>query len=197
LFRLTATRLLATGSNLTLRAGHEFANSGSAFAETQAGGRIDLNPGAGRQSPNPFLHEYASLLWSFVRHQTTFTVSGSHETQQYNDQPLLDQRLTTIFALYRRDLSPITSLQFDISHTDGSFDSDNAKYTDLVGTAAFDWGLTRRLSLSLSYQYAKRDGDARTGEYEENRIWLTFSYRHGAPRQEMLRPEYGGEAARY
>jgi len=70
-----------------------------------------------------------------------------------------------------------------------------AQYSDINAGATFTWGMTRTLTLALSYHYADRDGDALTGEFTENRVMLSLSFQHGAPRIEPLPPQFGGGPA--
>jgi hypothetical protein len=197
LLRLSVARQLSRSSNLALLAGREFANSGSAFASFQGNGPITLDPTAGRQTPEPFLHDYASLAWYFQRNQTTFSLRAGQDEQDYEIIDTLDQKLTTYGAAYRRDLSAATNVQLDAERTRGKFSVGGAQYTDTGGGVAFNWGVTRNVNVTISYRYADRNGDALTGNYTENRFWLSIGYKRGAPRMELLRPQFAGEAQRY
>jgi uncharacterized protein (PEP-CTERM system associated) len=92
--------------------------------------------------------------------------------------------------MYRRDLSAATNLTLDVARYEGEFNLGGAQYTDTNAGIAFNWGMTRTLTLSLSYRYADRDGDAVTGDYTENRVWLSIGFGHGAPRAEPLQQEF-------
>lgn len=190
LLRLSAARQLSPASNLTLLAGREFANSGTAFAAMQGNGEITLDPTVGRQVPQPFLRTHAALSWMFQRQATTFTLRAGYEDQDYEFSDALDQQFTGFGALYRRDLSAATYVQLDASRLRGEFTVGGAEYTDTNAGVTFDWGISRTLRLSLSYQYADRNGDGITGDYTENRVWLSLGFQRGAPRNEMLRPQF-------
>jgi hypothetical protein len=194
LVKISAARQLSRASTLTLLAGREYANSGSAFAESQGAGPISVDPQAGRQTPEPFQHDYAMLTWNFQLSQTGFSVRAGLDKQEYEELDILNQKFTTYGVTFRRDLSAVTSLQFDAARLRGQFDVTGGKYTDTNAGASFNWGITRTLSLALSYRYADRNGDELTGNYTENRVWLTLNYRRGAPRDERLRPEFPIEA---
>jgi hypothetical protein len=194
LLRLSVLRQLTLASNLTLLAGREFANTGAAFATFQGEGPITLDPNAGRQTPEPFLHDYLSLAWYFQRNRTTFSLRAGIDKQDYELADALDQKLTHYGATFRRDLSAVTDIQLDAGQTQGEFTLGGAEYTDTLAGLAFNWGLSRTLFLSLSYRYAHRAGDPLTGEYTENRLWLSIGYRHGSPRNAALRPDFGADA---
>lgn len=197
LLRISAARQLSRASNLTLLAGREFSNSGSAFAAFQGDGPITLDPTAGRQTPAPFLHDYFSLAWYFQSNRTSFTVRAGQDEQTYEFQDVLDQTLTTYAASYRRDLSAASNVQLFAERIDGEFTAGGAQYTDTNAGVSLSWRVTRKFSVDISYRYADRNGDVLTGEYTENRLWLSIGYQRGAPRAEKLRPEFAGEAQRY
>lgn len=190
LLRLDASRQISRSSRLSLVAGREFANSGSAFAALQGGGPITLDPTVGRQTPEPFLRNHATLAWMFQRRATTLSLRVGYEDQDYEFLDALDQQFTTYGAMYRRDLSAATNLTLDVARYEGEFNLGGAQYTDTNAGIAFNWGMTRTLTLSLSYRYADRDGDAVTGDYTENRVWLSIGFGRGTPRAEPLQQEF-------
>ena len=194
LLRLSATRQVSTASNLALLAGREFANSGTAFAAMQGNGEITLDPTVGRQVPEPFLRTHATFSWNFQRQATTLTLRAGYEDQDYEITDLLDQQFTSFGAVYRRDLTAATFVQLDASRMRGEFTLGGAEYTDTIAGVTLDWGISRTLRLSLTYDYADRNGDEVTGDYTENRVWLSFSFQRGAPRRELLQPEFAAEA---
>jgi hypothetical protein len=71
----------------------------------------------------------------------------------------------------------------------------DAQYSDINAGATLTWGMTRTLTLALSYHYADRDGDALTGQFTENRVMLSIAFQQGTPRTEALPPRFGGDEA--
>ena len=195
LLRLSALRQVSTSSNVSLLAGREFANSGTAFAALQDNAPISLDPAAGRQAPEPFLRNHASLAWTFQRRATNFAVRAGIEDQDFAFNDFLDQKFTTLGVSYQRYFSAITNVQLEVARIQGDFSLNGAQYSDINAGATFTWGMTRTLTLALSYHYADRDGDALTGEFTENRVMLSLSFQHGAPRIEPLPPQFGGAPA--
>jgi len=195
LLRLSALRQVSTSSNVSLLAGREFANSGTAFAALQENAPISLDPAAGRQAPEPFLRNHASLAWTFQRRATNFAVRAGIEDQDFAFNDFLDQKFTTLGVSYQRYFSAITNVQLEVARIQGDFSLNGAQYSDINAGATFTWGMTRTLTLALSYHYADRDGDALTGEFTENRVMLSLSFQHGAPRIEPLPPQFAGGPA--
>lgn len=195
LLRLSAMRQVSTSSNVSLDAGREFANSGTAFAALQGNAPISLDPTAGRQTPEPFLRNHASLAWTFQRRATNFSLRAGIEDQDFAFNDFLDQKFTTLGVSYQRYFSAITNVQLEVARIQGDFTLNGAQYSDINAGATFTWGMTRTLTLALSYHYADRDGDALTGQFTENRVMLSLSFQHGAPRIEPLPPQFGRDAA--
>ena len=195
LLRLSAMRQVSTASNVSLLAGREFANSGTAFAAMQGDGPITLDPNAGRQTPEPFLRNHASLAWTFQRRATNFSLRAGIEDQDFAFNDFLDQKFTTLGVTYQRYFSAITNLQLEVARIQGDFSLNDAQYSDINAGATLTWGMTRTLTLALSYHYADRDGDALTGQFTENRVMLSIAFQQGTPRTEALPPRFGGDEA--
>lgn len=189
LLRLDASRRLSGASVVTFSAGHEFSNSGSAFAATQISGSIGLNAAPGRQTAQPFTYEYVNIGWNFSRNRTGFGVSLGYADQSYEDSPALDQTFSTIGAHFSRQLSTRTALTLDAYYSEGDF-RQGADYDELNGALSFEWRLSRNISASMMYDYYDRSSDLATYDATENRIWLTLSYGNGTPRRYYAPPEF-------
>lgn len=194
LLRLSAIREVSKASNVSLLAGREFANSGTAFAALQGNAPISLDPAAGRQTPEPFLRNHASLAWTFQRRATNLSVRAGVEDQDFAFNDFLDQKFTTLGVSYQRYLSAVTNVHLEVARIQGDFRLNGAQYSDTNASATFTWGMTRTLTLALSYHYADRNGDALTGEYTENRVMLSIAFQQGTPRNEVLPPQFGDNA---
>jgi uncharacterized protein (PEP-CTERM system associated) len=129
----------------------------------------------------------------FQQRATTFTLRAGYEDHAYEFLDVLDQKFTTLGANFRRDLSAATNLQVDLARYKGEFEQSGGEYTDTNAGVALNWGVTRTITLSVSYRYADRNGDAVTGSYTENRLWLSIGFGRGAPRIEPLQPEFAVE----
>jgi hypothetical protein len=54
--------------------------------------------------------------------------------------------------------------------------------------------MARRLSMTFTYAYTSRDSDQLAGDYDENRLWLSFGYSFNEPRTALQQPEVGMDA---
>src|SRR4051812_13753372 len=72
LFRLDVSRRISSASLIMLTGGRESSSSGAEFASSQGVGGISLNATPGRQVPQPFTSDYATLAWNYSRNRTGF-----------------------------------------------------------------------------------------------------------------------------
>jgi hypothetical protein len=192
LVRITLQRRLTGMSMLRLQAGQEFSNSASAFAAGQ-GGSVSLDTSAGRQTASPFKHRFADLAWLVSGRRTTLEISAGQRRQDYEDQPTLDQTLTSLRARVSRSVSATFQVSLGASMDQGEFALAGSDYDDLIGNFSVSWQASRRLGLVFNYDYHDREQDGFGGGYTENRLWLSLTYRHGSPRESMRSVFTGGE----
>jgi uncharacterized protein (PEP-CTERM system associated) len=171
-------------STLSLSLGQEFENSASAFAADQGIGVIGLTAVAGQQTAEPFTSRHAALTWSLAGNRTRLFLSGAWQDQEYDQQPLFDQSLTSLEATLHRDLSAAFMAQLRVVQDRGEFEQ-LGDYTDSTAGLSIQWRLSRRLAVNFAYDYAHRNGDALAGDYSENRFWLSIGYQRGTPRSAL------------
>jgi hypothetical protein len=191
LFRLNVARRLSPSTTATLDAGREFSNAATAFASIQGANGIGLGTVPGVQSAQPFTNDRAVLSWNFSRNRTGFTLTAGWFDQSYEDPAAIDQTLTTFSAQVSRELSQTTTLSLRGGYTRGKFEDSSGDYKEFNAGTAFEWRLSRAVSLSLSYDYWDRNGNAAAGDYKENRVWLAIGYGRGTPRTTFNMPTFG------
>ena len=194
LLRLDASRRVSARSRATLSAGHEFRGSGAAFAATQGGGDMTLDPVLGRQTAQPFMHDHASLGWRLRHNRTEYGLTGSWNSQEYTDAPLFDQSLISFGGSVSHDFTPQLNVHVEVMSTDADFDQPGGDYHDDTAGLSLRWRMARRLSMTFTYAYTSRDSDQLTGDYDENRLWLSFGYSFNEPRTALQQPEVGMDA---
>jgi hypothetical protein len=191
LLRLQASRRLSAASTATLRAGREFSNSGSAFANLQNTGIIGQEPVAGLQTAQPFTNDYLTVGWQFSRNRTAFDVAASRNEQTYENASVFDQTFTSFSGQFSRNLSPLSSLSLFALYSRGEFRVPDTDYEDLNAGISMSWRVSGHLSLGITYDYFDRSSDMADGEYAENRYWLSISYGRGSPRDMLAGPGFG------
>lgn len=195
LLRIDASRRLTASSTAQLTAGREFSNAGSAFAGGLSSTGVDISITPGRQSPLPFTSDYATLRWNFARNRTGLGLFGSWAERTHEDDPMLDQTMTSLGVQVRRDLSPNASLSADLGSTQGDFAQPGGEYDEINAGLTLNWRLTRHLTLQFSYDYLDRDSESLAASFEENRIWLSFLFGSGRPRSTFAPPTFGADPA--
>lgn len=194
LLRLDATRRLSASTTASISAGREFSNSGSVFAASQQSSGISLGAAPGRQTAQPFTHEYVTLAWDFNRNRTAFGFYGSMSEETYDDlSSTLNQKLTSAGAHFTRQLSPQTQLALQGGYGTTDF-TEQGDYDQWDAALSLRWRFSRSLSLTVTYDYYTYDSDRFTTEVEENRIWISLGYGRGAPRRELAPAEFAIDA---
>lgn len=193
LLRLNIARRMSSASTLLLDLGHEFSNSASAFATSQGTGAIGLGSTPGLQTAEPFTWQHANLRWNLAGQRTGLGIGAELQKREYENQPLLDQRITNYSANLGRDLSSAMNLQLSLLFGRTQFEIPGTDYDELLANAALSYRFTRHLVVSFSYSYQDRDSDLEGASYQESRIWLSFGYRRGVPARSMRGNSFDGD----
>jgi len=190
LVRIDAARAISGRSTLTFQAGQEFSNSAAAFASSQSGEVLGLSTQSAQQTGAPFVNRFTTLSWNVIGTRSDFAVIGAWHKQVYNDVTYFDQSFTSLATSIGRDLTPALNVNLNFSYGKGKFELRGGDYSDLLGGMAIRWNVARRIALTFTYDYIKRDSNTTGGDYAENRIWLMLGYQRGAPRSTMRPPEF-------
>jgi hypothetical protein len=191
LLRADASRRVSGSSVVTLGIGSEFSTSAGAFASEQGITNVGIDSAPGRQTAEPFTLDHLTLGWNFNRNVTGLVVTTGWSKRSYDNDPELDQTLTTLSASMRRELSPTTSLEVFTLFSGVSNEPPAADYDDLTAGVSFSWRLSRNLTLDVDYDFSNRRSDAAATEYTENRLWLTIGFGRGDPRSTRVPPTFG------
>jgi hypothetical protein len=195
LLRVIVSRRISASSVISLDGGREFSTAASAFTSDQGITGVDLGAVPGRQTADPFTLDRINLGWTFNRNVTSLAMSAGWSKRSYEDGPLLDEKLSTLSARYRRELSPVTSLELAVSRTDVGYEVPAVDYAETSADVVFAWRLTRNLTLDLRYDRATRSSDTPANEYTENRFWLAIGFGRGEPRGTRRAPTFGVDSA--
>ncbi|HEX2494518.1 MAG TPA: outer membrane beta-barrel protein, partial [Steroidobacter sp.] len=128
-------------------------------------------------------------------HRTGLSLYASWNEQSHEDQPLLDQALSSLTAGVERQFSQAASLFLDTGFSNADFQDTGRDYTEVQTGLTFSWRLSRSLFFNLAYDYIDRNSDLTLGDYTENRYWLSVGYGRGEPRSTAMRPAFGVDAA--
>jgi hypothetical protein len=195
LVRVDVSRRVSSSSVVSLEGGREFSTSAGAFASGQGDSNLGIGAAPGQQSADPFTLDHATLSWAYDRNVTGLTVGGSWEQRSYDNGPALDEESMTLSASYRRDLSPVASLQITAAQVAVRYEPPAVDYDEFAAGVSFSWRMARSLVVEASYDFSHRGQDASFAGYSENRLLLTIGFGRGEPRRARIPPTFGVDAA--
>lgn len=193
LLQLDLSRRISASSTISVTAGTRYSNGGTAFA--QIGGEIDLGTTPGRQSVIPFRNDYGSLGWRYRRNRNTLSLVGQRGEYTYEDDPSLNQTLSSIVGMAQRELSDQLRVTLNLLYASAEFDQPGRNYDDIGGGLSMGWNMSRHVVLSVTYEYLDRTSDLATGGYKENRVWLALGWGRGTLRTSPLEQPFAIDAA--
>ena len=182
LLNLSVIREISASSNLHLSLGTQLTDAGESLRgslESGAVGGADITA-----SPDPFENRSVSLAWNFSRNRTDFSLGASWNEDRYEEQTQFDRTRLSYEATFTRRLSP--NLDFGLLATMGDEDFDTAGLDseEVTMGANLTWRVGRTIGFRLTVDRYDRNTSNGTGEYVENRYFLTV----------FLRPQRSGAA---
>jgi hypothetical protein len=179
LVNVVITRDLSASSVLALTLGTQLGDAGDSLRTELQGGVVG---GGGTQitaTADPFENRVASLDWSYFRGRTGFSLGASWTEEDYETQTQLNRTRNVFTASVSRRLA--SAVDFDLFATleDEEFDNTDLTSDELSLGAVLNWRVWRTLGLRLTAERYDRDTSDGTGEYQENRAFLTLAYYWG------------------
>jgi hypothetical protein len=179
LVNVVITRDLSASSVLALTLGTQLGDAGDSLRTELQGGVVG---GGGTQitaTADPFEQRLASLEWRYNRGRTGFSVGASWTEEDYETQTQLNRTRQAYTASVSRRLA--SAVDFNVFGTLEKEDFDNTDLTsdELRLGAVLNWRAWRTLGLRLTAERYDRDTSNGTGEYQENRAFLTLAYYWG------------------
>jgi hypothetical protein len=179
LVNVVVTRDLSASSVLALTLGTQLGDAGDSLRTELQGGVVG---GGGTQitaTADPFENRLASLEWRYNRGRTGFSLGTSWTEEEYETQTQLNRTRLAYTASVSRRLA--SAVDFEIFGTLENEEFDNTDLTsdELRMGAVLNWRAWRTLGLRLTAERYDRDTSNGTGEYQENRAFLTLAYYWG------------------
>jgi hypothetical protein len=180
LLNLSVIREISASSNLHLSLGTQLTDAGEALRgslESGAVGGADITA-----SPDPFENRSVSLSWNFSRNRTDFSLGASWNEDRYEEQTQFDRTRLSYEAQFTRRLSPNLDLGLLATMGDEDFDTAGLDSEEVTMGANLTWRPGRTIGFRLTVDRYDRNTSNGTGEYVENRYFLTV----------FLRPQRSG-----
>jgi hypothetical protein len=183
-FLLDIQRELSTSSTLAMRLGTQLTDSSDALRADVGGGTGVPGAGGGvSSSAAPFENRHASLLWEFNRHRTSLSLGGEWSDDTYDETPDLDRDRLSWSASIGRQIANRISVSLQATLSEEEFETTGDAVDTLEIGASMSWQLGPTVSLRLDLTRSDRSTSDATGEYVENRGFLSVVYRSGTARR--------------
>lgn len=183
-FRLEVRREMSTSSELELTLGTQLTDSSDALRSDLGGSGGAPGAGSGvTSSAAPFENRFATLNWQFNRHRTSLALGAEWSDDTYETSSEFDRERLGFNASIGRQISNRLSLSLQANLSDEEFVATGASFDSLEIGAAATWQLGPTMGLRLDLTRSDRNTSDATGEYVENRAFLSFTYRSGTARR--------------
>jgi hypothetical protein len=207
LLRLSFYRRLTPSLNLNLSGGQEYRSGGDILRDSIQGVRflnnqvVYIPPGVDpafvfnviqdlNARSQPVKYEFANGSLDLVRPRTTFSVSGGagRERFQFSGQNL-DRDVWSGSVRVAHRLRPNVSTTASVNYYDRQFINLVGGDRTLAGIVQLQWQYTSQIALNAGYRYERRKADFAEFSYNENMIYVGFTY--GRPKPSSLAPPSG------
>lgn len=182
LLNLSVSRELSASSTVHLQLGTQLTDAGEALR-----GSLESGAAGGSRitaSSDPFENRRVSLSWDFSRNRTGLSLGASWNEDRYEEQTQFDRTRMAYEAQFTRRLSPNLDFGLLATMSDEDFDTAGLDAEEVSFGTNLTWRPGRTLGFRLSVDRYDRNTSNGSGEYVENRVFLTV----------FLRPQRTGAA---
>ena len=174
---LHLVRALSTKAKLALTAGRQYTDSSDSFPILHAGaaGGIVIAQVAGTSAT--YLTNYGSASWSLQYPRTKFEVSARFERRTYAEVQASDLTYSDAELHIERKLTPRLTFTILGSVDRNQYNNLGLTYENSRAAAGLVVQLQQRLDLGIRYEHVHRNDSQLTGEFTENRGFVTLTYR--------------------
>jgi hypothetical protein len=176
---LVVTRELTASSLLALTLGTQLGDAGDSLRNELEGGVVGSGGTQITATADPFENRLASLEWRYFRGRTGFALGASWSEEDYETQMLLNRTNRAYTASFSRQLASTVDLELFGVLENEEFENVNLDADELRFGAVLNWRAWRTLGLRLTAERFDRDTSDGSGEYQENRAFLTLAYYWG------------------
>lgn len=180
LINIHIARELTASSTLSLTLGQQLGDAGDSLRGQLSGTVVGGGAGQITATSDPFESQLVSLDWGYSRGRTGFSLGASHIEDQYETQTQFDRKRDVFSAGFSRRMASTLTLDVRASLESEKFTNANQENDELRLGATLNWRAWRTLGLRFLVERYDRDTDGGTGEFTENRAFLTLAYYWGA-----------------
>ncbi|MCH8137303.1 MAG: outer membrane beta-barrel protein, partial [Proteobacteria bacterium] len=175
-------RYLSPTTTISLNGGTKFSSDGDIFRfnqqlDNQFGGTQDV-----QSVSDPFQNDYVRLELGINKSRTRANLRLFWSAENFENITALDRTLSGARLNVSREVSRSLSISLFGTFTRREYDNVVRDDDDLSFGAEISWHIGTRTTVSLRGERFERNTDIDANEYEENRAFLTFTYRPFAGR---------------
>ncbi|MBM0106198.1 hypothetical protein JM946_15810 [Steroidobacter sp. S1-65] len=178
LVNIVVTRDLSASSALLLTLGSQLGDTGDSLRSALTGNVV----GVGSQitaTADPFENRVVSLEYRFRRSRTGFALGASYNDDEYQTQTQFDRTRYVYNAAFSRRLTGTLELELGAALNSEDFVNTGIETDELRFDAGLNWRAFRTLGFRfLVERYVRETADG-SGEFQENRAFLTLAYYWG------------------
>jgi len=175
-FLLNVQRELTRYSTLTLSAGTQLTDSSAALSSSVDGSGGGSGAPIVTATADPYQNDHASLTWGFNRHRTSLNIGVDWDDDEYENQAALDRTMTSINVAIDRRLGARIGAGLSARFMDEDFDTAGLGAKTDEYSAWLTWDIGQSVGLRLTLERSDRDTSTGTGNYVDNRGFLTIYY---------------------
>jgi hypothetical protein len=176
LFRATVSRQIGARSSVSLEAGSEFSDTGTAFRLDQDALGVQPESSDALASSDVFRNTYLYLTSSFALTRTTFTGGLRASQERYQDQIQQDRDIFGATVGMQRRMSPRFTFDVTGAYSKEEFKVGKVVYNEWSANLGLSWQMNRDWSLIFGAGHYDGSGDGLSRDYDENRASLSLRY---------------------
>jgi hypothetical protein len=178
LLQVDMTRQLTPSSSLRLTAGKQLTDAATYFANYQTGAAGASSTAPPTLTTSPFDRRYIGGTWNYNRNRTIFGLSAIREDDRYSLQPVLDDIRQDFEASLSRQMTAALTGRVYLAYVSTNYSTVGSNFKDRGYGVDFEYRMSRSLYLAARFEHYARTAAISTGEFGENRGFLTIAYRH-------------------
>lgn len=174
------SRKVSASSTVSFSVGRQYSDSVGAFQMSQVLGGANLNTQQTEQVGGPFNMTFVTGGWNFSRNRTQFGLDIAHFRDTYLENAISNDNRTEVTLHISRLLRPNLRLAISEFLDRQVFESEPGTATNSTTDTRLTWQMSRRISMTFAYDYARRTSDVASSAFTQNTVWISIGYGRAA-----------------
>ena len=174
--RLDWTRVVSASTSFTLGGGSRYSDQGDIFRFAQITNFDDRETEDVLGLATPFRNNFFNMSYNLDRERFSLDLLAQWNEEDYEGDDTFDRSVARFTLLLSRQLTRKVTGNVNLSYSIRDFDALDRKDNDILGLLSLDYEFNPAFTASVSYQRTSRGSTDPNDEFDENRVFLTFSY---------------------